>query len=80
MTKQWHNSDNAVDTNPPPIIEGEKKITVTRCYAREFFEICARATRGEVWLYSIEVGNDNAEWICEWGERNDATAKNSQAR
>lgn len=44
-------------------------IKVVRVYGDGLFALYERQKRGEVRIYAIEVGSDNAEWICEYSER-----------
>lgn len=55
-------------------------IKTVRVYGDGLFALYERQKRGEVRIYAIEIGDDNAQWLVEYSEENDPAAKNIQAR
>ena len=41
----------------------------SRVYGNDFLDLCEKAKRGEITIYSIAVGASPAEWIVEWLEK-----------
>lgn len=50
-------------------------IKTTRVYAEGLFALYERQKRGEVRIYAIEIGDDNAQYLVEYSEENGSSAQ-----
>lgn len=61
--------ENAGQSNQSGELSKEKKINFTTCHGDEFFALCERSKRKDIWIYSIAVAESNAQYVVEWSER-----------